>query len=313
MLFRSKSSQTIVAKAVDVEHNEEEIIGHIYACAFTDKDGNKLDIQELTALEASKLDAQDMHIEIASVVYKTRFPALAKEIKDGEWKVSMETYYTSYDILVGSTIMTLEEAQLMGFDVANESLYGKQAKIVKAGKVVDQGKVAKVLRGLCFSGVGIVKNPANKPSIIFEATAGIEDLDVIEFNFNDLNKNNNVTSSNIEIKDFKEAAMEFQEGICVSYIKEGVDSLVKDQDSKVVRKEWCNKYDKTCPVAGDFKSEKCLDRLADSEMMDEEDMMMSENSSLESYIKEVALNKLNELYKEKEIDKLISIINSYCK
>ena len=44
-----KSSQTIVAKAVDVEHNEEEIIGHIYACAFTDKDGNKLDIQELTA------------------------------------------------------------------------------------------------------------------------------------------------------------------------------------------------------------------------------------------------------------------------
>lgn len=45
-----KAEGTIINKALDVEHKEEEIIGHIYERAFMDKEGNPLDLTELSAL-----------------------------------------------------------------------------------------------------------------------------------------------------------------------------------------------------------------------------------------------------------------------
>lgn len=296
-----KARNSVVAKAVDVEHAEDEIIGHIYACEFTDKKGVKLDITELAQLEADKLDTQDMHIEIASVVYKTRFPSLANEIKNGDWKVSMEAYYTSYDVLVGNTLMTAEEAQLMGFDVANENLYGKSAKIVKSGEVVDQGTIVKVLRGICFSGVGIVKNPANKPSIVFEATAGVEEAseenDTIMFDYAKLNNTNNVTSTNVDVKI---TAADDSPGICVYYDKEVIDSTFKDQDSKVIHTDWCNKFSTTCTSTGDYTSSVCLAKVYTEDYLKE-------------FITEVATKKLHQLQKNKEVDKLVDIINTLVK
>lgn len=296
-----KARNSVVAKAVDVEHAEDEIIGHIYACEFTDKAGVRLDINELAQLEANKLDTQDMHIEIASVVYKTRFPSLANEIKNGDWKVSMEAYYTSYDVLVGNTLMTAEEAQLMGFDVANDSLYGKSAKIVKSGEVIDQGVIAKVLRGICFSGVGIVKNPANKPSIVFEATAGVEDSieenNTITFDYAKLNNTNNVTSTNVDVK---VTAADDSPGICVYYDKENVDSTFKDQDSNVLNTNWCNKFSTTCTSTGDYTSSVCLAKVYTE-------------AYLKAFITEVATNKLNQLQKNKEVDRLVDVINELIK
>lgn len=296
-----KARNSVVAKAVDVEHAEDDIIGHIYACEFTDKKGVKLDVATLSQLEANKLDAQDMHIEIASVVYKTRFPSIANEIKNGDWKVSMEAYYTSYDVLVGSTLMTAEEAQLMGFDVANEALYGKAAKIVKSGEVVDQGIIAKVLRGICFSGVGIVKNPANKPSIVFEATAGVDDIldknDAIMFDYAKLNDTNNVTSTNVDVK---VTAADDSPGICVYYDKESVDSTFKDQDSEVLNTNWCSKFNTSCTSTGDYTSSVCLAKVYTDDY-------------LKDFITEVATNKLNQLQKNKEVDRLVDIINELIK
>ena len=243
-----KAGNTVPGKAVDIEHDEEKIIGHIYKHAFTDTDGNYIDV----SVEKANVDNQDMHIEIASVVYKTRFPEVVEEIMAGDWKVSMEAYYTSYDILVGSTILSLDEARLMGFNVAKaDDMMGKYAKIVKAGKVVDEGKVARVLRGICFSGVGIVKQPANPPSIIFEAVASKEDdissnIIILE----DINlDSNNVTYSSIDNDSV---------GSCVSYYKELNDSVVKDQDSDVIKENWCSKYETTCPIYGQASDPSCL-------------------------------------------------------
>lgn len=247
-----KASSTVPGKAVDVEHEEEKIIGHIYKHAFTDADGNYLDNKELGSSTSKELDGQNLHIEIASVVYKTRFPEIVEEIQNGDWKVSMEAYYTDYDILVGSTILTKDEAKLMGFDVANaDKLMGKRAKIVKAGTLLDEGTVARVLRGICFSGVGIVKNPANPPSIIFEAVASTESNDTSEdIILNDTRiDNNNVTYSSIDNDSV---------GSCVSYYKELNDSVVKDQDSTVIKENWCSKYDTTCPIFGQASDPSCL-------------------------------------------------------
>lgn len=252
-----KAGSTVPGKAVDIEHEEDKIIGHIYSHAFTDVDGNYLDNKTLGSMNSKELDRQDLHIEIASVVYKTRFPEVVEEMQSGDWKVSMEAYYMSYDILVGNTILTLDEAKLMGFDIGSaDNLMGKHAKIVKAGKVVDQGKVARVLRDICFSGVGIVKSPANPPSIIFETVASVDEssTDII-LNKDMLQDGINVTYSNVEQE--KEKASQ-DTGICVSYYKELNDSVIKTQDTNTIKEQWCSKYDETCPNFGQAEDPQCL-------------------------------------------------------
>lgn len=296
------ANNTISGKAVDIEHEEDKIIGHIYKHEYTDNEGNHISKEDLTSKETSTLDAENLHIEIASVIYKTRFPEIAKEIKNGEWKVSMEAYFTSFDILVGSTILTLDEARLMGFDTSNNDLYGKAAKIIKSGEVVDEGKVARVLRGICFSGVGIVKNPANPPSIIFESSS-VEEEDTLILDQDLLcNSNINVTSSKID-KETEVANNETTDGICVSYHKELNDSVVKDQDSKVIKKQWCAKYEKTCPVYGDFTDQKCIIFTSGDEVF-----VTATESFSDDQLKDIIIAKLDSLDKDSKINTLVEKI-----
>ncbi len=44
-----KAHNTVVNKAIDVEHSEEKIIGHIYDCAFLHKDGSQFDPNQVLA------------------------------------------------------------------------------------------------------------------------------------------------------------------------------------------------------------------------------------------------------------------------
>ena len=80
-----KAEDTIVSKALDVEHKEEEIIGHIYDRVYVNEQGNKLELAELENKEDASLNAEhaDMHVVIAGVIYKNRFPNLAKEVAIG--------------------------------------------------------------------------------------------------------------------------------------------------------------------------------------------------------------------------------------
>ncbi len=99
------AKDTVVSKAMDVEHEEQEIIGHIYSSAFTDGEGEPLSSIALASTEIATLDTKDMHIQIGSVVYKNRFPELSKEIANDEWKVSMECYYTDVGVIIGDMIV----------------------------------------------------------------------------------------------------------------------------------------------------------------------------------------------------------------
>lgn len=258
---------TVAGKAVDIEHEEDQIIGHIYASAFTDKDGNHLNVEDLRKKEIAALDQDEMHIEIASVVYKARFPEIAKEVSENKWKVSMEAYFMDFDVMIGGTILSKDEAKALGFDAFAEANYGKSAKVVKGGEVVAEGNIAKVLRGICFSGVGIVKNPANPPSVVLEATASVDDQIIFDIDKLENSKNNNVTSHNkrgsakIDEKNKKEVSeLQYNDtvGVCVNYKKELTDSITKDQDSKILEKNWCSKFDRTCPVAGEATDPNCL-------------------------------------------------------
>ena len=256
-----KAEDTIISKALDVEHKEEDIVGHIYDRAFIDDDNQKLNVVELSSKEDASLDSEnnDMHIVIAGVVYKNRFPNLAKEVSNGEWKVSMECYYAGYDVKIGNLVLTQREAEVMGL-AFNDSLFGKLAKVVKKGKEIAEGTLERVLRGIVFSGCGVVKNPANPPSVILETASEKGSKipkEVIVLDYDLLEKANKLTSNKVEgdtsvitdpSEETEEAELQYKDttGICVNYKRRVFAQEPQGPDTEVVNTDWCTLYEKGC-------------------------------------------------------------------
>lgn len=173
-----RAHNTIVHKAIDIEHEEEKVIGHIYDCAFLFKDGEQFDpLKTMSEFQETSKDPDslDIDIAVAGVIHKMRFPQLAEEISRGDWKVSMECYFKDFDIKIGNQIITRSEAQALGYNP--EDLIGGFVKVVAGTKALGKHFVARVLRNITFSGMGIVKNPANPHSIIMETAAHREQME----------------------------------------------------------------------------------------------------------------------------------------
>jgi hypothetical protein len=237
-----KSHTTINNKALDIEHDETQIVGHIYSSAFVDHHGNKLNIDTLQDMKQDELEKMDMDVMIAGIIYKSRFPELAKEIKDNKWKLSMETYFQDYDVKIGDLILSKKEAEALG--LASDNVLGRVARVLQKGKEIAKGEVARVLRNLLFSGCGLVKNPANPRSVILETAKkkeSEEDEIVIELEpKTDLEKKE---EADIDATDIR---TQTSPGICVNYKKRVIDATFEGPDSKVLHNDWCTLYDTGC-------------------------------------------------------------------
>jgi hypothetical protein len=242
---------TIINKALDVEHSEEEIIGHIYERVYIDKENNILDTSELASREVAGMDNVDMHIAIAGIIYKNRFPNIAKEVADNKFKVSMECYYQDYDVKIGELVLNRKEAESLGLASSDDKILGRLAKVIKGGVEIATGTIARVLRGICFSGCGIVKNPANPPSVILETanekgdSKSMASDEVIILNYDRISQDNNVTFEEIETIKIKEEArdgsLDDSVGICINYKRN-----LFDKDGNSTANDWCSAYEKTC-------------------------------------------------------------------
>lgn len=198
-----KAHNTIVHKAIDIEHEEDKVVGHIYDCAFLFKNGEVFDPTKLMAdyKESSKSpDNIDIDIAIAGIIHKARFPNVSEEIGKGDWKVSMECFFKDFDLLIGNEIITRKEAQSLGYDA--DSMIGGFVKVMAGTKLLGKHLVARVLRDIHFSGMGIVKNPANPHSIILETAAHREILNRPNLVI-DLQSIDNLRGKKIEIKSEK--------------------------------------------------------------------------------------------------------------
>jgi hypothetical protein len=168
-----KAHNTVVNKAIDIEHEEDKVIGHIYDCAYLYKDGSPFDpLKLMSEYEEAARDLNDLDIDIAvaGVIHKMRFPELSDEIAAGKWKVSMECYFKSFDLLIGdNNIITRDEAEALGYNP--DDLLGGFVKVMAGTKALGKHLVARVLRHITFSGMGIVTNPANPHSIIMETAS----------------------------------------------------------------------------------------------------------------------------------------------
>jgi hypothetical protein len=257
-----KAHSSIVNKPLDIEHSEEEIVGHIYSSVFVDHSGKVLDVSELSSMEEETLDKMDIDVMIGGIIYKSRFPELAEEVQKGKWKLSMETYFQDYDVKVGDLVLSRKEAEAMG--LASSDILGKAARIVKKGAAIASGEIARVLRDLMFSGCGLVKQPANPRSLIFETAKKHEEEGTIVV---ELDKDDEIKipvkkeESDIDIVDIRKQT---SVGICVSYKKYVYASEPPGPDTEILHENWCTLFEAACTSFGhDVTDPNCLRRQAE--------------------------------------------------
>jgi len=141
-------------KPVNIEHEDDNIVGHMLKTYAVDKQGRIVNDDE------SILGEVDIVNE--AVIYSYIFPQLARDIKDlasiNELFVSVEAWFTHYDYSVGNKIIQKN-------DSTSEIL--EEVLRMNGGDGFFKGhKVGRVLRGVVFGGVGIVATPANPESLI---------------------------------------------------------------------------------------------------------------------------------------------------
>jgi len=181
---------TIPFKALDIEHELTNIVGHIHSQVYVDKKTNRrLGLEELNNLCVSDMESMEFDVLVGAVAYVDRFPEIEGPISSKAFKLSMECYFDSFDILLENGIrLKLEEAITLGLEGFVDQLMGpftsqsefEQAhtlKVVLADEKVHKMKVYKYLKKIVFSGAGLVLNPAC-PSCYILAT----DRDDCDFN-----------------------------------------------------------------------------------------------------------------------------------
>jgi len=252
----TKSIDTVANKAMDIEHEEQGIVGHIYAASFFGAKNNE-------PIEADKLSSYEgeADVVIAGVVYRDRFPKLASEIAKGSWYISMETYYASFDIKVGDVLLDYDTAVSLGM----ADLIGQDVTLKKSGEVITSGIAKKVIRDLHFSGGGFVKEPANPTSVVLDTSCN-KTIDIAVVTSKNDNKNdiNNNKRDNVDMGSNKmnlEEVCAFIECLIEDYEKEfsrpNYDTLIKEVDDaltavsglicKECAKKWTTKYINSLP------------------------------------------------------------------
>jgi len=160
-----KARYTAVDKKLNVEHDEDDIVGHITGSYVSS--GQEVYYDE---------DIPDnFDIVTAAVIYKiwrkeetnNRIAKILKEIGEGLWFVSMECLFPKFDygvITPEGASMIIERSEATSYLTKHLRIYGGSGEY-------EGHKIGRVLRDFTFSGKGLVSNPANPRSIILKSSA----------------------------------------------------------------------------------------------------------------------------------------------
>ena len=173
-----------INKPFNVGHIPRQIIGHIvYSYGMTEE-------FEVIASDVKNENLPDkFHLVTDAVIYRhlgRRDPQLTQEITDiiagienGDWYVSMECLFDGFDY--GLRDLSTGEEKIIRRQESTAFLT-KHLRQYKGSGVYANNEIGRVLRGITFSGKGLVENPANPESIFIfndvKAFAGCETEDI---------------------------------------------------------------------------------------------------------------------------------------
>lgn len=295
-----KAKNTPEDKPTNLEHDEDQIVGHIVSNWPIDVDGQKIpdniDMEQLP---------NKFHIVTGSVIYRNfsnpelreRAELLIQEIEAGKKFVSMECYFNNFDY----GLLNQETGAYKVLARNNNTSYlTKFLRSYGGGGEYDNHKIGRVLRNISFSGKGFVNKPANPESIIFDKQSADEIFTKKDDNLLANNSVFNIQASfnpendNMSLeKDVKELAekVEAMTG-CGEVLKEAY-SRVSELEAKVMQLEATMK-DKEEEMARMSDQSSAL-----NEAVAEKDKLLDEYKKKMEYdvaqLDEVKANELKEL------------------
>ena len=177
-----KARGTPVLKPVDWEHNtgrelnddeqkenpgkvviDNQTIGVMYNAYVMDSDGKIINETEASASDFKIPDKFDSIDE--AVIWKGLYPSVASRVEKGAAEnklfVSMESWFSNYDYLIGNKIIARNE---------ETAFLDNSLKANGGTGSFGDSTVKRILRNLTFGGKGIVERPANEPSVIQSVT-----------------------------------------------------------------------------------------------------------------------------------------------
>jgi hypothetical protein len=164
---------SIPFKPLDLEHEIEDVIGHLHSHAYIDRTENRIvTMDELKQMSEGKRSDLPIDVLVGAIAYIDRYPQLEAPLSRKAYCLSMECYFDRWDLrLENGVTMTLEEAEAVGLGLFIEQLMGSfetkeefdnahSLLVTLASKKQEQMKVYKHLRNIMFSGAGAVLTPA---------------------------------------------------------------------------------------------------------------------------------------------------------
>lgn len=147
-------------KPLNLEHKDTQIVGHMIDSHLETKQGEIIQEEDIVN---NPLDVP-RHFDVVaeSVMYAYVFPGEARKIREKAQKdelfVSVEMWFADYDYSVGNRVVARNAATAVHFEPILRINGGKG--------LVDGQRVGRVLKDLTVAGIGLVKAPANKDSVI---------------------------------------------------------------------------------------------------------------------------------------------------
>lgn len=240
------SRHTPIHKPLNVEHNCNDIVGHMVDVCAIDND-----LQLIS--ENSTIDELPLsyHLLTKAVLYKMpktkneeRMAKICEEVKNNEWFVSVEALFSDFDYALQSSenkIKIVERNEETSFLTKHLRIYGGKGEF-------NEYKIGRILRNIVFSGKGLVKNPANPQSIIFAKKHNFESA--VYLSSIELSKNNGVNKMDEQVKALEKT---------VEFLKDQVSKLetsLSESNEKIknLDAEVKNRNDKISALEGSLKS-----------------------------------------------------------
>jgi hypothetical protein len=152
-------------KQFNFMHDENDIIGHITGSYVVDRNGDRIVAEEAPA-EFDIITEAVLYNSWTDPENRMRMNSIIAEIEQGKWFVSMECLFAGFDYALISPDgkhTTVARNEDSAFLTKHLRAYGGTGEY-------EMYKVGRSLRGISFSGKGLVNKPANPRSYIIDSS-----------------------------------------------------------------------------------------------------------------------------------------------
>lgn len=155
------ASKTPIYKQVNYGHNEKDIVGVITGTTLLDTEGDQITDTSLMQEIRDIVSHAVIWSFWEDISLKDRFVEIVNDIENNLLFVSMESLFKNFDY------MLIKDGQQTIITRSKEtSFLTKYLRIYGGEGVYNGSRIYRLLRNFTFSGMALVKNPANARSII---------------------------------------------------------------------------------------------------------------------------------------------------